>query len=458
MMKDFTLGEDFVKGAGRKYLPCPVGMEDEEYEGSYKNRAEFFNATGRTEEGLHGLINMKEPVLNVPENLKQYLENVNGEGSDINRFADDVVWNNMITGFGGILVDAPTGESISKLQAEADGMFPYMTEYRAEQIINTVFKTVNRQKVLSLVVLEEHDFKETLDKFTREDVKRYRVLELDDDGYYMESVYDEHDVLISQVYPEEFGKRMKYIPFFFVLSNRPEKPLCKDVADVNKAWYRKSADLENGAHWTGVPTPYCIGYEPETKFDANGNEIATKKITLGGSKIIYFPQGVTQVAYLEFTGSGLSQLSSLMQQDEERMAILGARIISAEKKGVESAETAKIHRAGENGVLATFANEVSSGLTKALRCYLEWTVASEITDEISLQLNTDYDVSRMNPSELTALVSCWQSGGISKRVLFDNLKQGEIIGNGVDFDDMQSEIDEEGNAKTESIQNKTIEE
>ena len=125
------------------------------------------------------------------------------------------------------------------------------------------------------------------------------------------------------------------------------------------------------------------------------------------------------------------------------MAILGARIISAEKKGVESAETARIHRAGENSVVAAFANECSDFFTKVITEYLEWCNNKELTDSVSIKLNTDFDLSRMESSEIAALISCWQSGGISKRVLFDNLKEGEVIPDDKTFEEMEIEIAQE---------------
>ena len=62
---------------------------------------------------------------------------------------------------------------------------------------------------------------------------------------------------------------------------------------------------------------------------------------------------------------------------------------------------------------------------------------------IRVDLNTDFDLAKMDSSELAALISCWQDGGISKKVLFDNLKEGEIIPADKTFEEMEQEIQEE---------------
>ena len=221
--------------------------------------------------------------------------------------------------------------------------------------------------------------------------------------------------------------------------------MLEDLANVNLSHYRKSADLENGAHWTGVPTPYERGWIPDTETGEDGRERVKNPIRLGGTQFLYFPSGTEQVGYLEFSGQGCNLLREMMSDDEERMAVLGARIISQQKKGVEAAETAKIHNAAENSVLASFALNMSYTFRKLLRIYLEWSSNSAVDDDaVDVRINTDYDVSTMNPQELTALVSLWQSGGMAKRDLFDRLKDGEIIVADRDFDEMNSEIDEEG--------------
>lgn len=425
-------------------------MSDEEYERSYLLRAEFYPATGRTLEGLHGLMFKKDVELTMPTGLDEYLENVDGLGNPLSQFINDVAWDCIKTGFGGVLVDVPySAENTSILEAEANGVYPYLNYYNSFKIKNWSYKSVGRNKVLDYVILEEENEVATQDRFTKEIEKQYRVLELDPEtGYYKQSLYGEGDRLIFETFPKMFGKPMNFIPFYFVPNTKPYQPMMLNLALVNLAWFRKSADLENGAHWTGVPTPYSIGYEPETidinvKNEHDEMDIITVPKTpmkLGGTNFLYFPSGTQVVGFLEFTGAGLSQLQNMMSQDEERMATLGARIISQERKGVESAETAKIHRVGENSVLATFANELSHEFSNILRTYLEWATAHEIAQDISVHINTDYDVASMNPQELTALVSLWQSGGISKRILFNNLKEGDIVKGDITFEEMEDAI------------------
>lgn len=441
--RDVCDGEDAVKLNGEYYLPRPDGMEKNDY-AAYLQRAEFFNATGRTLDGIHGLMFMKPVNIEVPENMMQYLLNVDGRGTNIHQFIANSAYYALRDGFGSVLIDAPNADNIkTKKEAEENGILPYLTYFEAKDMFNWHYGEIGRNRTLDKACLHECIEVQNCDDYTYILRDRYKQLSLEEGSYHVR-VHNHEGAVIADYEPKKSGRTFNRIQLYTMPSMEPEKPLLIDLVNLNLAWYRKSADLENGAHWTGVPTPYVLGYEPEIEYDENGNEKSRKPIYLGGSTMLTFPQGVTNIGYLEFAGSGLTQLQNMMASDEERMAILGARIISAERKGVEAAETARIHRAGENSVIATFANNLSAIFKNILVSYLGWCSESDINpDDVSVHINTDYDVSQMDSGRLTALVSLWQSGGISKKILFNNFKEGEVIPSEYTFDAMEDEIAEE---------------
>lgn len=430
--RDTVSGSDSIKKAGIKYLPCPNGMDKDDYE-KYKQRAGFFNATGRTLDGLHGMLFRINPIIAGSEDYKEYLINVDKKSNSIEQFLSQVTYDVLQVGFGGILVDAPQNNiKYSLLEAEQKKLYPYLSFYKAEDIINWGYIERGRAKTLSFVVLKEVQQVEK-EPFLFEDVIKYRVLDLENDDLYRQRIFNaDGETVEITVYPKQNNKTMDKIPFYFIPKKEPQKPILLDLIDVNLSWYRKSADYEAGLHYTSVPTPYTTGWTPED----NDN-----KIKLSSTAFLHFPEGTTTVGMLEFSGAGMQAIASAMNDNKEDMAILGARIISAERKGIESAETARIHRASENSVLSSFAHDLSITFTKALTKYLEWITNKDI--DVSITMNTDYDVSKMSGGELNAYVGAWQSGAYSKRILFNNLKKGEIIPADISFDDMQTELEDE---------------
>jgi hypothetical protein len=228
---------------------------------------------------------------------------------------------------------------------------------------------------------------------------------------------------------------MDFIPFEICgprgVDAKVKKPPILDLADVNLSHYRSTADYEHGLHFTGLPTPYVTGHD----FTEG------KTISLGSTDMIGFPNPQSQVGFLEFQGLGLTQLSGRLKEKEAMMAALGARLLSAEKRAAETAETAAIHRSGENSVLASIAVAASMAITKSINWCLMW---AGIQAEGKVELNTEYLATGMTSQDLTAIVGAWQAGAISTATLYDNLQRGEIARQGVTFEEEEQAIADDG--------------
>lgn len=422
-------------------------MDSEDYQ-SYLQRAQFFNATGRTLDGLLGLAFRKEVEIKVPDFAKELIKNVDGKGTSLSVYLTNIFKEMIITNWGGILIDMPmTNGNMSQLSFEQSNLSAYMTSYNAEQIKDWRWEVVNRKIKLKYVILEE-SVEKKIGRYKGVLETQYRVCELDDYGFYRQIIYNQDREKIGEVYPQSSKGKFTEIPFYFLTKKNPEKPILLDISNVNLAHYRKSADIENGAHWTGVPTPYVSGATEETE-NINGEEVA-KPLHLGGSRVYFLADPSARMRYLEFSGQGCNLLRNMMIDDEERMSILGTRIISSEKKGVEAAETAQIHRAGENSILASISNQLCVTFKELLPLFIEWSTGKAITEnEIVIKINTDYDTKRMSAQEITAIVQAWQGGGIARKDLFECLRDGEVIEAARDFDTMVSEIEEEQASRTD---------
>lgn len=80
-------------------------------------------------------------------------------------------------------------------------------------------------------------------------------------------------------------------------------PPIEALADVNIAHYQNSADLENGAHLSGLPTPYATGLDATV--DENG--VATSPtIYIGSSTFLTFPNADTKVGFLQCGSEGFA--------------------------------------------------------------------------------------------------------------------------------------------------------
>lgn len=446
-LRDCNEGQEAIHAAGVKYLPKLSGQSETEYK-AYLNRALFYGATARTIDGLTGMVFRKAPVIEVPTGMTEMIKDVTLDGLDLTGFAQDIVEDVVEVGRCGILVDHPVAPTdTTKAVAEAMNIRPFLKHYDAEDIFN--WRTTSRNNAL---VLTQVRLKECApvsgDEFDDSERNQIRVLDLNESGHYRQRVFVEKKVVGndgekwellegSEVIPLKNGAPLNFIPFFFVgvKNSLPdaEKPPLIDLANANLSHYVSTADLEHGAHFTGLPTAVITGHSDEV---VEGTAPAEYRI--GSATAWVFPNAETQVKYLEFEGKGLDSLETRVQKKEQYMAALGARMLAPEKKAAEAADTANIHRSGETSVLASLAASVSQAIEDAVRFMAEW---AGMSGNVTFKLNTDFSAVKMSAQELTALFQTYQGGGMAFADFLWNLKKGEIIQEERTEDEIRSEIE-----------------
>ena len=426
--RDAAEGSRAIKLRGEKHLPKLSAQTPEEYT-AYKTRALWFGATGRTVQGLLGSIFRKPMQVEAPDAMTTHLEDVTLTGLSVEAFCKTAVAEILKVGRYGILVDLG--------KDAAEGERPYWIGYQAHCVTNWRTSQQDCDTVLTQVVLQDEACEpDPTDPFTDIRTPQYRVLKLEDKRYVVELWReDTHNkgkwTLYQTINPTFRGAPLSYIPFCFLgpsaITPDPEKPPLLDLVDVNLSHYRSSADLEHGRHFCGLPTPWVAGFPTETV------------LRIGASIAWVASDPQAKVGMLEFTGQGLGALERALDDKQAVMAILGARMLEAQKKAVESSDTHEIRQAGESSSLQSIAGTVEDGLTRVMTWHAEWMGLSEST--VSLTLNKVFLQSRMAATDLAELMKAWQAGGISYETLYWNLERGELTRPDVTMEEEQRLID-----------------
>ena len=411
-VRDCVDGEHAVKAKGEAYLPRPSGMIGAKYDKAYARylaRARFSNFTGRTAEGLHGSVfsRTSEQSEGLSESFMGFLRNVDNAGTSIGKFARELSRDALQTGWGGILVDhsrLPEGETVDVATANRLGLTAYLKWYKAGNVINWRYDTINERRVLSLVVLQE-TFEDTAnDEFAPTVKTRYRVLRLAD-GVYTQQEYTPSETKGRKA-KEEFtpgpvmtprmgGQPFPFIPFFPYPAPEPEKSMLLDLAHENIGHYQQSADLRNALHLSASPTLY-VSVENESHIpmekDAEGKPTNTPMTIPVGGDVTPWLAGNGRLTYAEPSGNGLAAMQRDMDASEERMKMLGAKPFDGGPKGVESGKAASIHAAAANSVLGAFAVNMGEVITNAVRLGARWRgVPDAEAEKWEFSLNTNYD-------------------------------------------------------------------
>lgn len=441
--RDVVAGQDAVHAAGVRYLPMLKDQDMVAYR-AYVQRAPFFNASARTIDGLSGMLFRLPPKVKVNDAVAEYLKDITLTGDNLNVFALKVALEVLGVGRVGLLVDYPQVDTPNMTQADAltQNLRPSITLYSAETILNWQTRLIKNKTTLSMVVLEEVTAAGAKDEFTPLTEKTYRVLDLDpalNDTYRVRRFRvnqstGEDEQIGGVVYPKQRGKTLDFLPFYFIgvygTSWEVSDPPLLDMVDMNLSHYRLSASYEHGLFFTAIPTPVVAGYTPKEN----------EKLYIGSTSAWVFSDASAHASYLEFTGNGLTTVKTALDDKKAEMAVLGARMLEQQKRSVETAEVAAIHRSSEQSLLATIAQTISIAFQAALQAFSDWAGA---TGEVVFDLNRDFYPIPMSAQTLSGLIMAWLQGGISKQTLFEQLKQGEIISQDLEFEDEEARIRDE---------------
>jgi hypothetical protein len=450
-MRDVLAGQRAMREPARDYLRRPIGLTDNAEWGRYVEATPFFEATLRTQEGLTGLAFYRDPEVKVPDALQPFVDDATQDGVPLIQFTESVFEE--VNGLGrvGVLVDMP--ERDPKIRSRRDEELakrrPFVRYYQTEDIFNWATGKVNGAVVLTQVRLREWETKQ-LDDFTSQCRKVIRVLELvqiaevwtyrqrvfkhnewvGDDGAAIKST-DAAPAPTATTEPAEAwteespitplmdGKPLDFIPFWIInptdQSPKVKRPPMLGLANANIAHFNTSASLENALFWVGNPQPWVSGVDP-TEFSA---------LRIGSSEAWVFKDATAKVGLLSLESDKVGGLEKRLDRLEQHMAILGAKMLSADKRAAEAAETARIHRQGEVSVLAGVCGSVSRAMTDVLRVVCQW--AGTASDAAKLKVQTAFYDAAISLDDALKAVSLWQKGVISIEDLISILKKGELI-------------------------------
>lgn len=434
LIRDVIAGEPTVKAARTTYLPMPnaedTSAENRERYNAYLKRAVFYNVARRTLFGLVGQVFMREPEVQVPSLLKPLVVNATGANVNLTQLAKKATSLTLAYSRCGLFVDYPNTESqggASIADLEAGRVRPTLYVFSPTEIINWRVIERGAEEVLSLVVIFETWCAQD-DGFEMTNSGQFRVLRLDEDGYYVHEIWREPNPtkadgskipkgnyeLYEVARPtNSAGNRLTEIPFMFIGSenndHNPDNPSFYDLASLNVAHYRNSADYEESCYIVGQPTPVLTGLTEEWV-----QNVLKGTVAFGSRGGIPLPSGA-DAKLLQAAPN--TMIKEAMDAKERQMVALGARLVE-QKEVQRTATEAELEAASEGSSLASAAKNVSAAFEWALKWAARWVGAAD--GGVKFVLNADFDIARMTPEERKTLVQEWQVGAIT----FEEMRSG----------------------------------
>jgi Domain of unknown function (DUF4055) len=421
------------------YLPYlnkhDPSAENVERNRAYKERAVLYNATGRTRDGLLGLAFRRDPagLDELPPRLSYLADDCDGAGISLYQQSQASLKAVLETARHGLYVDYSDAL-----------MGPIIKAYRAEDIINWRATLIDGKTVLSMVVLAEEA--EVDDGYETHCIPQWRELLLEN-GVFVVKVWqkrkdEEEPTLVEQIVPRSVGGTLDEIPFVFIGAQNNDSTIddapLYDLAYINRAHYRNSADYEDSVFLVGQPQPWIAGLTEEWR-----NHLEKEgKAYLGSRAMLPLPVGGS---FGIAQPSPNSMAKEAMDHKEAQMIALGARLIEATQANRTATESDNDKEASTS-VLSMCCANVSDAYTRAIAWCARYLDLALAEGEGEYKINQDFARVQAEPQMITALVGAWQSGAFAKPDLRAFLRRIGVIAVERTDEDIDSDSDSEGPA------------
>lgn len=433
--RDCVGGEADVKKGGVKYLPvqgADVEADSTEYL-NYKDRAYFYNMSGNTVDALVGLAFKEQPQMNFEDwdNAEYIAGNVDGGGTPLSVHIKNTLNDVVTTGRGGLLVEYPSTDGETTLEDDKN-LQSTIQYYPTESIVNWGAIMVGGKKKLSFVVLRESS-NDGVELWEWEIKEKYRLLRIDETGHVVGQLFDSNGEPDGDEYKIiANGERLTEIPFFVITESGdwnsvPKSPILK-IVDTNVAHFRVDAELKQCMHLHSNPIPVGTGM---SQMDIERLE----NVALGGEMLL-FSSGTFDLKQINFASSGFRDI----QNDLVSRAIeLGARLITPQAGGVESAEAIRLRQAGDISTMASIVLSVTTAYERALKVVNKF-MAGTRDIEPKIELNDEMIRPAPDGSLVTAFVGLMDRGVIGTSIVREYLRSVGVVANALTDEQINEQI------------------
>jgi len=410
LVYDCYSGERTVKNKGTIYLPATPGQvmdgqgrsatsEGEVAYRAYRKRARFPNFMREAVQMAVGMMHSQPPRIELPAAMQGMRSS---KGETLEDLLRRINVEQLISGRIGLMADLPTnpvpGEDL-----------PYLTTYRAENLINWDDGTAegNIPQSLNMVVLDETE-DERVDTFTWERKTKFRVLALgkleenEQRATYVQGVFAEDRFDPLGLNPPTWrGNTLQRIPFQIInacdLVSDVDEPPMLDLANICMTIYRMTADYHQNLYMQAQDTFVVIG----------GNFDEDEAIRTGAGARIDVPLG-GDAKYVGVESAGLAEQREALGRLEQRAGSMGAQTLDTTSRERESGDSLRIRVAARTADMYQIVEAGAEGLQAVLRTCAEW--MGENPEEVLVEPNKEFGDQELTGQSMVEMATARNQG------------------------------------------------
>lgn len=473
---DIRAGSEAIKSKSVKYLPRFVGENEETYKLRLEGApwyAEFVDAL----QSMCGKpFTKKLQVQDPADQLKELIDDVDGEGNDLHEFARDVFESAVADGAHGIYVTFPSAGPVRTIAEEkARGNRPYWVPICLSEIID--LRRERRGGVDVLVHLrlcetrtERDGYSEKVREFVRE-----LNLEAGDSGADV-CTWKLHEKIKAQDGKEKWIESdagtlsIGMIPLVLIVTGKRKGhfrviPPLGDLATQQIDIYRAGARMEETLTFAGSPMLVGNGMDPPrgekrrvTRADGSiyEEESQAPALVVGPKSFLY--TGASPTAKFDYIQPNPDSLRVIGEDVTAKIERFRRHAKEPEMPGsAPSATGAAIDATKAHSAIEAWANTLADGLEQALSITMKW-LGGDAAKAGDVVIHTDFAAEVAGSADYTNLIAMARDGRLSNRTLWMEGQRRGILGPQFDPDKEdkalageQQGLDPNGNPSSEPV-------
>ena len=401
-------GSQAVKRNFETYVVDPFREGETEKKAKYKKLAVFTEFTFRTIETLKGMAFSKSPTIQLPTQIDYIRTNADANSNDLSQAMKMAVHSVLESGRYGLLVDYPqVEENLTKAQINAQGLRASIFGYKAREIIN--WRT-DKDK-LTLVVLTEF-YDKSIDGFEVEKEVQYRALRLID-GVYTVELYRDSMIYATYQPRDAGGRTFDHIPFYFIgaLNNDSscDRPPLSAIADLNRAYFQNSCDLELHVHIAAGGLLHISLGENETADTFAENNLDGIKV---GTYAVAQTMSGGSVNFVQPPENNL--ILKVREEKRDEMLLLGAKLIKPDMGNMTATQASIVHQ-GETSTLSDIVDNVAISYTKAIKDVAMFMYGEPSDDDVLIDFDKSFYAEQTDAQVLQLIYQAVLGGYYTKQ-------------------------------------------
>lgn len=436
-------GQDAVRNARQTYLPKFADETVEEYDVRL-GLTKMTNIYRDTVEGLASKpfeeeISIVETTKPVSEEIKKFVEDVDGAGNNLTSFASLTFFNGINSAIDWILVDYPVVDR-SKIVTVADkkaaGIQPYWTHVLGRNVYEARTVMHNGKRQLSYVRIFEPGLGEP---------DHMRIFKRDENGVINWELWRKSDNGEKKYYKVGEGTlSIDVIPLVPFYTGRRDGrswkifPAMQDAADLQIKLYQNESALEFISTMAGYPMLAANGMRPQMEADGK----TAKKVAVGPAKLLWgVPDGSGnhgEWKYVEPSAQSMEFLQKKIDATKQDLRELGRQPLTSQT-GNLTVITAAMAAGKARSAVSAWALGLKDALENALLITWKWLSGSNTVDyEPEVNVYTEFDSFADGNNDMTVLTEMRKNGDLSRETLWAEAKRRKILS--PEFED-DTEID-----------------